>query len=132
MSPAQCRADDKQRRHVAVVDEMALGRPHRGEAEPFSLAANRTFVIGTRPVRLAWPHLCAEQSEPKGHTGEATSALGRGPGRLWCPFSEPGHGRGLFHPRRDLAFVEVVHGFEVHAARVLAHPDRRNRRYGRE
>ena len=39
---------------------------------------------------------------------------------------ETGDGRGLLHPRRQLAFVEVVSGFEVHAARVLAHADRGN------
>jgi hypothetical protein len=39
---------------------------------------------------------------------------------------ESGQGGGLLHPRRGLPFVEVVDGFEVHAARVLAHPDRRD------
>jgi len=45
---------------------------------------------------------------------------------------EAGDGRGLFHPRCGLAFVEVVHRFEVHAPRVLAHPHRRHRGYGLE
>src|SRR5947209_14278300 len=39
---------------------------------------------------------------------------------------DTGHGRDLFHPLRDLAFVEVVHGFELHAPRRLAHPHRRH------
>ena len=42
---------------------------------------------------------------------------------------DTGHGRDLFHPRRDLAFVDVVHGFELHAPRRLAHPHRRHRRH---
>src|SRR5947209_19906838 len=42
---------------------------------------------------------------------------------------DTGNGRDLFHPLRDLAFVEVVHGFEFHAPRSLAHPHRHHRRY---
>src|SRR5262245_1808271 len=40
-----------------------------------------------------------------------------------------GLGRDLFHPLRNLAFVDVVHGFELHATRRLAHTHRRHRRY---
>src|SRR6476659_6433466 len=46
--------------------------------------------------------------------------------------AEAGEGRCLFHPRRELLFVDVVHGFEVDASGVLVHPDRRSWRYGRE
>src|SRR6185436_9718906 len=41
-------------------------------------------------------------------------------------------GGGLFHPRRGLTFVEVVHRCEVDASRVLAHPHWRNRWHGLE
>ena len=41
-------------------------------------------------------------------------------------------GPRLLHPRCELAFVEVAQRFEVHAARLLAHPDRRHWRYRRE
>lgn len=39
------------------------------------------------------------------------------------------HGRDLFHPHRDLAFVDVVRGFELQTSRRLAHPHRVDRRY---
>src|SRR3984893_61494 len=39
------------------------------------------------------------------------------------------HGRDLFHPRRDLAFVDVIHRFELDTSRRLAHPHRGDRRY---
>src|SRR5690606_5297168 len=38
-------------------------------------------------------------------------------------------GGDLLHPRRDLAFVEVVHGLELHAPRRLAHPHGQDRRH---
>src|SRR5260370_22657622 len=34
------------------------------------------------------------------------------------------HRGNLFHPRRDLAFVDVLHGFELYTSRRLAHPHR--------
>src|SRR4051794_365990 len=46
--------------------------------------------------------------------------------------AEAGEGRSLFHPRREQAFVDVVHGFQLDAARVHAHPDRRDRGHRRE
>jgi len=46
--------------------------------------------------------------------------------------SNTGHGSDLFHPRRDLEFVQVFHGFEFHAPRRLAHRHRRHWRYRRE
>ena len=61
--------------------------------------------------------------------------VGAGTGRtplLSSSLAEAGERRGLSHPLRDLAFVEVVQRFEIDAARVLAHPDRRDRRDGRE
>src|SRR4051794_27870029 len=40
--------------------------------------------------------------------------------------------RRLLHPQCGLTFVEIAHRCEVHAARVLAHPDRRDRWHGVE
>ena len=42
---------------------------------------------------------------------------------------DPGYDRDLLHPCRDLALVEVVQGFELHAPRGLAHRHRRHRGY---
>ena len=62
------RADDEERGHVPVVDEVVLGRPGRREAEPLRLdgQADR-LVVGTRPVGLARPKLRAEESEAESH-----------------------------------------------------------------
>ena len=62
------RADDEERGHVAVIDEVVLGRPDGREAEPLRLdgQADR-LVVGTRPVGLARPKLRAEQSEAESH-----------------------------------------------------------------
>src|SRR4051794_36812527 len=61
------------------------------------------------------------------------------PVAAWCALrvarlarAEARYGGGLLHPRRELGFVEVVHRLELHAPRVLAHPDGRGRRHGRE
>ena len=37
--------------------------------------------------------------------------------RLSLLTPDTGKSRELFHPRRDLAFVDVSHGFEPHASR---------------
>ena len=47
---------------------------------------------------------------------------------LSLPAADTRQSHDLFHPRRDLAFVQVFHGFEFHAPRRLAH---RHRRHGR-
>ncbi len=66
--PCERGADDEERGHVAVIDEVVLGRPDGREAEPLRLdsQANR-LVIGPRPVGLAGPKLRAEQSEAESH-----------------------------------------------------------------
>ena len=63
-------ADDEERGHVAVVDEVVLGRPDGREAESlrFDGQADRV-VVGPRPVGLAGPRLRAEQSKAKSHGG---------------------------------------------------------------
>ena len=64
------RADDEERGHVPVVDEVVLGRPDGREAEPLRLdgQADR-LVVGARPVGLARPELRAEESEAESHGG---------------------------------------------------------------
>ena len=62
------RADDEERGHVPVVDEVVLGGPHRGEPEPLRLDRERDrLVVRARPVGLARPELRAEESEAESH-----------------------------------------------------------------
>ena len=62
------RADDEERGHVPVIDEVVLGRPHRREAEPLRLDRQPDgLVVGARPVGLARPELRAEESEAESH-----------------------------------------------------------------
>ena len=61
-------ADDEERGHVAVIDEVVLGRPDGSEAEPLRLDRQpHRLVVGTRPVGLARSELCAEESEAESH-----------------------------------------------------------------
>jgi hypothetical protein len=80
------RPDDEERRHVPVIDEVVLGRPDRREAEPLRLdgQADR-LVVGARPVGLARPKLCAEESEAESHGCRRYQPPRlRGAGRLAC------------------------------------------------
>ena len=62
------RADDEQRGHVPVIDEVVLGRPDGREAEPLRLDGEaHRLVVGARPVGLARSKLCAEESEAESH-----------------------------------------------------------------
>ena len=72
LDPGRClrerRADDQERGHVPVIDEVVLGRPYRREAEPLGLDSQvDRLVVGTRPVVLARPKLRAEKSEAESH-----------------------------------------------------------------
>ena len=79
----------------------------------------------SRCRRNSWPNVAAPQA--------AGIAIARGPWPRSSPLpSEAGDGSGLFHPRRDLVLVEVIHGCEVYATRVLAHSNRGHERDGRE
>ena len=63
------RADDEERGHVPVVDEVVLRRPDRAEAKPLRLDRETDrVVVGARPVRLAGPELRAEESESECHS----------------------------------------------------------------
>src|SRR5262245_49718111 len=51
------------------------------------------------------------------------------PSTSLLPPTDEGNGGGLRHPRRDLALIEILHGRRLDAARGLAHPHRRHRRF---